>query len=99
MYSEVIRYTNLNWFNSFHLYNNDLLVCPVYGIVVGNGDIAESDGYDYFIDKDERVYEYDYIRDILTPVEEGQAFTYQGMPYRFDEKEAYMMDVEKGVIR
>ena len=93
------EYSYLNWFNSFHLYDNELLVCPVYGIVVGNGDIAESDGYDYFIDKDERIYEYDYIRDILSPVEEGQAFTYQGMPYRFNEKEAYMMDVEKGGAR
>ncbi len=93
------EYSYLNWFNSFHLYDNELLVCPVYGIVVGNGDIAESDGYDYFIDKNERVYEYNYINDLLIPLDDAQAFTYQGMPYRFNEKEAYMMDVEKGVIR
>ena len=93
------EYSYLNWFNSFHLYDNELLVCPVYGIVVGNGDVAESDGYDYFIDKDERVYEYDYIRDILTLLDDAQAFTYQGMPYRFNEKEAYLMDVEKGGAR
>lgn len=93
------EYSYLNWFNNFHLYGSEILVCPVYGIVIGKGDIAESDGYDYFIDKNNRVYEYDYIRDVLTPIEDGQAFTYQGIPYSFNEKKAYIMDVEKGGAR
>lgn len=93
------EYLYFKWLDCFSLYGNELLVCPVYGIVIGNGDIAESDGYDYFIDKNERVYEYNYINDLLIPLEDAQAFTYQGMPYRFDEKEAYMMDVERGGAR
>lgn len=90
------EYSYFRWFDSFSLYDNELLVCPVYGIIIGNGDIAESDGYEYFIDKDERVYEYDYTNDLLIPLEDTQAFTYQGMPYRYKDSDAIIMDIEKG---
>lgn len=93
------EYSYFRWLDGFSLYDDELLVCPVYGIVISNGDIDESDGYEYFIDKDEKVYKYDYINDMLLPLRDTQAFTYQGMPYRYKDSDAIIMDVEKGGAR
>jgi len=90
------EYYNLSWLRYFNLYDSDISVCPVYGRVMGNGDIAESNGFEYFIDKDEKVYEYDYFGDSLVYMNDMQAFTFQGTPYRFNNDEAITMSLQKG---
>ena len=75
---------------------DSVLVCPVYGVIIGNGDIAESDGYEYFIDRKNKVYEYDYISSNLIPLDNAQAFTHQGMPYRFNIQDAIEISTNGG---
>ena len=65
-------------------------------MVAGNGEIEEGNGFEYFIDKDERVYEYDYFSDSLVAMNDMQAFTFQGTPYRFNDDEAIPMTLWKG---
>jgi predicted glutamine amidotransferase len=90
------EYYNLPWLRYFNLYDSDISVCPVYGMVMGNGDIAESNGFEYFIDENGKVYEYDYISDSLIAMNDLQAFTFNGTPYRFDDREAITMSLQKG---
>lgn len=84
------------WFRYLDLYESEVAVCPVYGMILGNGDIAESNGFEYFIDEVEKVYEYDYISDTLIAAQDLQAFTFNGTPYRFNEDESIMMTLRNG---
>jgi len=90
------EYNDISWLRYFNLCDSDVVVCPVFGMVLGDGEIAESNGFEYFIDKDEKVYEYDYLSDSVVAVDDMQAFTFQGTPYRFKEKEAITMLLQKG---
>ena len=90
------EYTDFSWLRYFRLYDSNISVCPVFGMVMGNGEIEESNGFEYFIDKDESVYEYDYMNDSLVSMNDMQAFTFQGTPYRFNDQEAVTMTLQKG---
>lgn len=90
------KYSYLPWLKYFGMYDSKITVCPVFGMVAGNGEIEESNGFEYFIDKDERVYEYDYFSDSLVAMNDMQAFTFQGTPYRFNDREAVTMTLWKG---
>ncbi len=90
-------YDLFSWYKYLKLPKSKITVCPVYGMVIGNGDIAESDGFEYFIDDKEKVYEYDYISDCLVPLDNAQAFSYQGTNYRFSNTDAIIMNVQKGM--
>ena len=89
-------YSDISWYKYFGIYDTDISVYPVYGMVMGNGDIAESNGYEYFIDEDGKVYEYDYISDSLVYMNDMQAYTFNGTPYRFDDREAITMSLQRG---
>lgn len=82
---------NMFWgYGEFETFNK-ILAAPVYGIILENGEMAEGDGYDYFIDSQGCVYEYDYQSDCLIPLDDAQAFTYQGTPYKYNENESFEM--------
>lgn len=51
-------------------------------VINENGDLL--DGYDFFIDKNNNLYEYDYSNDICFPIE-GQAFNENGMPLIYED--------------
>ncbi|MBE7031952.1 MAG: hypothetical protein E7401_03200 [Ruminococcaceae bacterium] len=90
------EYSYLPWLKYFGMYDSKVTVCPVFGMVAGNGEIEESNGFEYYIDKNERVYEYDYFSDSLVAMNDMQAFTFQGTPYRFNNREAVTMTLWKG---
>ena len=90
------EYYDFPWLRYMNHYENEVVVCPVYGMIIGDGDIAESNGFEYFIDEDGKVYEYDYISDTLIPMRDYQAFTFQGTPYRFNEDESIIMNLRNG---
>ncbi len=90
------EYYDFHWFRYMNRYESEVVVCPVYGMIIGNGDIAESNGFECFIDEDGKVYEYDYICDTLIPMRDYQAFTFQGTPYRFNEDESIIMNLRNG---
>jgi len=90
------EYTDIPWLRYFSLYDSNISVCPVFGMIIGNGEIEESNDFEYFIDKDEGVYEYDYFSDSLIYMNDMQAFTFQGTPYRFNNREAVTMALQKG---
>ncbi len=89
------EYYDFPWFRYMNLYESEVVVCPVYGMIIGNGDMMESNGFEYFIDENEKVYEYDYISDTLVSVLDSQAFTFNGTPYRFNENESIIMTLRK----
>lgn len=89
-------YSDISWYKYFGIYDRDISVCPVFGMVMGNGDIAESNGFEYFIDEEGKVYEYDYISDSLIYMNDMQAYTFNGTPYRFNDREAVTMTLQKG---
>jgi len=90
------EYYDFPWFRYMNHYESEVVVCPVYGMIIGNGDIAESNGFEYFIDEDGKVYEYDYICDTLISIKDYQAFTFQETPYRFNEEESIIMNLRNG---
>lgn len=90
------EYTSFSWYKYLGLSDKEIMVCPIEGIVVGDGDMYESDGCDFFMDKESKVYQYDYVTDALTLFDDAQAFTHQGTPYRFCSKDAIPMILTKG---
>ena len=89
------EYYDFPWFRYMNHYGSEVVVCPVYGMVIGNGDMMESNGFEYFIDENEKIYEHDYISDTLVSVQDYQAFTFNGTPYRFNENESIIMTLRK----
>lgn len=89
------EYYDFPWFRYMNQYESEVAVCPVYGMIIGNGDMMESNGFEYFIDENEKVYEYDYISDTLVSVQDSQAFTFNGTPYRFNKNESIIMTLRK----
>lgn len=56
------------------------------GYITYLGEMHE--GYEFMIDREGGVWQYDYGKDAATPVDGAQAFTPAGTPARFDEEDA-----------
>lgn len=98
-----VLYSNHSYNRSaFSLYdyhefgNKEISVCPIYGIIIDSGDIYESEGFEYFIDKNDKVYEYDYLNNLLVPLENAQAFSFQGLPCHYNSEDSFDMPLWEG---
>lgn len=70
-------------------------LAPIYGYIVDeSGEFIDCDSYEYYIDKDLCVYEYDYFADAVLKMQNAVAFNYSGLLYKFNRDEAYPMEVE-----
>lgn len=69
-------------------------LAPINGYIVDEfGEFIDCDSYDYYIDKDLCVYEYDYMTDTVVNMKNAVAFSYSGLLYKFNRDEAYYMEV------
>jgi hypothetical protein len=59
-------------------------------IITDSGDML--DGYSYFIDKHNKVYEFDFDYGCATPIE-ANAFNAYGMPIKFDKRKVEIMPI------
>ena len=93
-------YSNKSYLKREYFYDKMLccysacMLCPVDGYVkYRSGEMADSADDFYLINKYGAVYRYDFIYDIAVPID-AEAYTYSGLPYVYDERNAVYFDVE-----
>jgi hypothetical protein len=92
-YVESESYFNTDFYNNLSNTETELMHVENGYVINENGELL--DGYDFFIDKNNKLYEYDYSNDICFPIE-GQAFNENGMPLIYEDNimQRLIMNIE-----
>ena len=90
-----IFYSNSSYKSYFDFGGYDLeWLCPVEGYIIDEeGSLHESSDFEYLIDANGNIYEYDYCYDCAVQLENARAYHHVGMPYRFDRDSAFYLEV------
>ena len=85
------RYTYTFLDDDFYAYSSyftdEAMLCPIDGYVIRDGKLIDCADDLYMIDKHGNVYLYDFDFDFAYQTD-GQAFTYSGTPYYYDQNSA-----------
>ena len=93
------RYTFLPYhyhysWDSYADYYSSAMLCPIDGYIQDEcGNLVDCIDGLFLIDKHNQVYEYDFDFGLAEPIP-ASAFSYEGLPYRYDEKLAMYCDVD-----
>ena len=87
-------YQKLNYLHMFCDYLDMKLLCPIYGYVSIHGTLSDAADVMYMLDRHGNVYTFCDGYDTMHQID-AYAYTYEGLPYRFDEKESFFMYVEE----
>ena len=90
-----IFYSNSSYKSYFDFGGYDLeWLCPVEGYIIDEeGLLHESCDFEYLIDANGNIYEYDYCYDCAVQLDNARAYHHGGMPYRFDRNSAFYLEV------
>lgn len=95
-------YEKHNFFSKFDCFFEDYhsyaKLSPIEGYIVDkHGKLIDCSEGMYFINKHGNCFEYDYVLDIASRID-AEAYTYEGLPYYYDEESAIYFYISEGMI-
>lgn len=92
--SSYINYFGFSpYYNCFNLEHGKYLT-PIEGFIIdSNGEIRESDGYEYYIDSSSKVYQLDFGCERAFELDGARAYTFSGMPFHYNAEAVLFVDL------